>query len=56
MKGICCVCQCEVDISQSRLAYQQVEEMGWEHWQIEQEYGNSIHYLCDPHQAWGEHW
>lgn len=61
MQGVCCTCQCVVPVSRSTVAlYAEINRLDLDHEDpfiadyIRDDYGDSIDYLCDPHDAFGQ--
>jgi len=55
MNGICCTCQELVPLRSSATPMQQMLKLGYEEAEVERTHGESIHYLCCSHDAFGEH-
>lgn len=54
-KGICCVCESEVPITSSSLPRDEVKrEQGWDDFDIDHEYGETINFICIDHDFCGQ--
>ena len=53
MLGICSCCEQKVCIERSPIPRQQELDMGYEDFEISMTYGESINFICSPHDCWG---
>lgn len=53
-RGICTCCQAEVPIYASSLARKEEEDRGYDQREIDMTYGESINYLVEQHDFYGE--
>ena len=55
MKGICSVCQTVQPIVNSPTPSMQMEKLGYDDYEMERQFGESIYFLVVSHEFYGEH-
>lgn len=53
--GMCCGCEAKQPLVRSSSARQEERERGFDDWEIDQQYGESIDYIVASHDFYGSH-